>query len=350
MNNDYSGLANWLAKDMEDAREWVINFTSDQVNTIDCALNSVQKAGISFTEMTKNNFVLDGFDNLINEVRERLENGRGVVVLRGFPALNYNKEQLRLIYWGLGLYLGTAVSQSSKGDLLGDVMDFGSDFNSATGRGYMSKQELGFHSDTSDVVALMVLRIAKSGGVSKICSAVAVRNEIAKTRPDLLMELYEPAYWSWKGQEASGQAPYYQQPIYSEHKGKFSARNIPPHIITAHQEHPELGPLSPKLIEAMTLINELASDPRFYFGMLFQPGDIQLLNNHVTMHSRTEFEDYPEPELKRHLLRMWLSMPNTRELSPLMSAIYQDQSSGAVRGGFPSQTGLYSFETVAAKD
>lgn len=350
MNNDYNGPANWLAEDMNDPAQWVINFTPAHISAIDQALRKVQQAGIGFPEMSTQTFVLQGFDELISEVRERLENGRGVVVLRGFPALNYNKEQLRLIYWGLGLYLGTAVSQSNKGDLLGDVMDFGNDFNSSTGRGYMSKQELGFHSDTSDVVALMVLRVAKSGGMSKICSAVAVRNEIAKTRPDLLEVLYQPAYWSWKGQEAPGERAYYQQPIYSEHNGKFAARNIPPHIVTAHQEHTELGPLPPKLLEAMKLINALANEPRFYFGMLFQPGDIQLLNNHITMHSRTEFEDYPAPELKRHLLRMWLSMPNTRELSPLMSAIYQNQRGGAVRGGFPSRTGGYSFETVAAKD
>ena len=81
-----------------------------------------------------------------------------------------------------------------------------------------------------------------------------------------------------------------------------------------------------------------------------EPGDIQLLNNHVTLHSRTEFEDWPEEDRKRHLLRMWLSMPNTRELSPLMGAIYQDQRGGTVRGGFPSRTGAHSFETVKAQD
>ena len=100
----------------------------------------------------------------------------------------------------------------------------------------------------------------------------------------------------------------------------------------------------------MALINELAESPEFHFSMMFEPGDIQFLNNHVTLHSRTAFEDFPEPERKRHLLRMWLSPPNSRELSPSMGAIYRDQSSGAVRGGFPSRTGRHSFETVQAQD
>lgn len=350
MTDDYTGKSNWLAADMQDQSKWIIPLTGQQIDALDLALRAALAAGATMATLNRNNFVLRYFDGLISDVQERLENGHGVVVLRGFPALNYTKDELRMLYWGLGLYLGTAVSQSSKGDLLGDVMDFGSDVNSATGRGYMSSQGLGFHSDTSDVVALMVLRAAKTGGLSKICSAVAVRNEIARTRPDLLDVLHQPFNWSWKGQEVPGQTPYYQQPIYSEHQGKFCSRHIPPHILVAPEQSPELPAVTAQQIEAMKLINTLANDERFHFCMMFEPGDIQLLNNHVTYHSRTEFEDYPESDRKRHLLRMWLSVPNSRELSPLMSAIYRDQRTGAVRGGFPSRTGQHSFETVAAKD
>ena len=347
MTDAYHGNANWLAEDMKDPAQWIIRLSDRQIVALNYALRTAQKAGITIDRLTKETFPLTEFDALIPEVLDRLENGRGVVVLRGFPALNYEKEELRLLYWGLGLYLGTAVSQSSKGDLLGDVKNFGSDVNSATGRGYMSKQGLGFHTDTSDVVALMVLRAAKSGGVSMICSSVAIRNEIAHTRPDLLEVLYQPFYWSWKGQEALGESPYYQQPIYSEHEGKFSSRNIATHILAAHEHFKELPPLPAAQLEALKLINTLANDARFHFGMLFEPGDIQLLNNHITYHARTEFEDFAEEKRKRHLLRMWLSVPNSRSLSPQMSAIYQDQRAGAVRGGFPSRTGQYSYETLA---
>jgi hypothetical protein len=350
MQNDYNGPANWIAQDMKDIAAWAIYISEPQIAELDRNLRAAQKAGITIDVLTKDTFPLAEFEGLIPEIHDRLENGSGVVVLRGFPALKYNKDELRLIYWGLGLHLGTAVSQSSDGDFLGDVRDFGSDVNAATGRGYKSNQELGFHSDTSDVVVLMVLRVAKSGGLSKIASAVAVRNEIARTRPDLLEVLYKPMYWSWKGQEAPGEPNYYTQPIYSEHNGKFCCRQIPPHILAAHETNPELGPVPKEQIEAMRLINTLATDPRFHFGMLFEPGDIQLLNNHVALHSRTEFEDYAEEDRKRHLLRMWLSMANTRELSPLMSTIYRDQTAGAVRGGFPARNGQRSFATVKAKD
>lgn len=346
----YHGKSNWLAADMVNPNEWIIQLSDVQIADLDNALRSVKAVGLTIDRLTKHNFPLQVFDKLVPEIQDRLENGRGVVVLRGLPAENYSKDDLRLMYWGMGLHLGTAVSQSSKGDLLGDVRDFGSSPHTATGRGYMSSLGLGFHTDTADIVALMVMRAAKSGGLSMICSSVAIRNEIAATRPDLLELLYQPAYWSWKGQEAPGESPYYQQPIYSEHAGKFSCRHVIPHILVAHENFKELGPVPEKLVEAMMLINTLANDPRFHFGMMFKPGDIQLLNNHVTYHARTEFEDFPEEDRKRHLLRMWLSMPNTRALSPLMSGIYQDQTAGAVRGGFPSHTGAYSFETVQAQD
>ncbi len=346
----YDNPAAWLAADLADPVEWIIQLTADNIADLDRAMRSSLAAGVSLAELTRENFPLSSFDALVHEILDRLENGRGLVVLRGFPALDYDKDQLRRIYWGFGLHIGTAVSQSSQGDLLGDVMNFGADVNSTTGRGYMSKQELGFHTDTADVVALMVLRAAKSGGLSLIASSVAIRNEIARTRPDLLEVLYAPFNWSWKGQQAEGERPYYQQPIYSDHDGKFAARDIKTHIFSAHQDHPELGPLSPRQLEAMQLVDTLARDPKFHFSMMFKPGDIQLLNNHVTYHSRTAFDDFDAPDRKRHLLRMWLSVPNSRALSPAMSPIYRDQRAGALRGGFPSRTGAHSFATVLARD
>lgn len=342
--------ANWLAADMKDPAAWVIQLTQAQVADLDNALRAAQAGQVPIDKLTKQSFPLKVVNTLVPEIQERLENGRGLVVLRGLPAEQYSRDELRLMYWGLGLYLGTAVSQSSKGDLLGDVRNFGQDIHSATGRGYMSKQGLGFHTDTADVVALIVMRAAKSGGRSMICSSVAIRNEIAATRPDLLEVLYQPMYWSWKGQEAPGESPYYQQPVYSEHEGKFSSRSIATHVFAAHENFPELGALPENQREAIMYLNQLANDERFHFGMMFEPGDIQLLNNHVTYHARTEFEDFPEEDRKRHLLRMWLSMPNTRTLSPLMSAIYQNQQGGAVRGGFPSRSGTHSYTTAQAQD
>lgn len=350
MPEPYDIPAAWIPSDLADPNEWIIRLTDEQIHDIDAAMRATTADGLPLADLTKENFPIPSFDAIVPDILERLENGRGLVVIRGFPALDYDKDQLRRIFWGIGLHIGTGVSQSDRGDLLGDVKNIGEDPYSTTGRGYTSNVKLGFHTDSADIVALMVLRAAKSGGLSLIASSVSIRNELARTRPDLLAELYKPMYWSWKGYEAPGETPYYTAPIYSDHKGKPGARDIKTHIWTAYKDHPELGELTPLQNEAMMTVNAMAEDPKFHFSMMFEPGDIQLLNNHVTYHSRTAFEDHEEEDKKRHLLRMWLSVPNSRELSPLMSAIYQDQSAGAVRGGFPSRTGTYSFETVQAKD
>jgi hypothetical protein len=64
-----------------------------------------------------------------------------------------------------------------------------------------------------------------------------------------------------------------------------------------------------------------------------QPGDILLLNNWVTLHRRTAFEDDDDPAKRRHLLRLWLAMPNSRPISPLFLENYGATAAGAVRGG-----------------
>jgi hypothetical protein len=119
--------------------------------------------------------------------------------------------------------------------------------------------------------------------------------------------------------------------------------------VRAHIDNAQKIPGAPRLsstqIEAIDLVRDLAESEKFNFKFMFEPGDIQLLNNHVTLHSRTEFVDFEEPEHKRHLLRMWLSVPNSRSLSKLMSPIFKNQIGGTVRGGFPALTEEYIYET-----
>lgn len=334
----------WFPEDLADTDRWIHVLTAAEKADIDTALRAAQEQDRTFGTLTKEAFPLEVLPATLQLTLDRIENDLGLFVLRGLPVQQYTKDELRLIYWGVGLHMGTAVSQSSKGDFLGDVRNAGDKVDATKGRGYMSKDLLGFHTDTADVVALLVLRTAQSGGLSMFCSSVAIRDEIAATRPDLHEVLSQPFFWSWKGQEADGELPYYQQPIFTEAGGRFSSRWIGTHILAA-QEFPDVPRLTPQQLEAMTLVNALANDPRFHSSMMFEPGDFQFLNNHVTYHARTEFVDWAEPDQRRHLLRMWLAVPNSRPLSEGMTAIYRDPSGGAVRGGFPSRVEQPVYET-----
>jgi hypothetical protein len=338
----------WLAADAQsDPNRWIHHFTEQELKDLDHALQTTLKKHKGCDTMTKEDFPLGSSEKPLQQVLEHLENDMGLFVLRGIPASKYTKAEMRMMYWGIGQHLGVAVSQSGNGDVLGDVKNFGDNIHpsSTTGRGYMSRVHLSFHTDSSDIVGLMVLQVAKSGGLSMICSSLAVRNEIARRRPDLLKVLYEDFYWTWKGNPPPGAGPYYKIPIFSEEGGRFSCRYIPPHIFTA-QDFPELPRLTEQQKEAIKLVGEVANDERFHFAMMFEPGDIQLLNNHITMHARTEFQDGDTEETKRHLLRIWISPPNSRKLSSDVVDFYRDQRPGCVRGGFPSQVGKFVYETA----
>lgn len=339
--------ANWRGPEMLRRTDWIHQVSDSEAAEIRDALKRAQARGVGLADISRENFVLPKFGEALAHSLRLLEDGPGLSILRGLPVEGLSKDDMRLMYFGFGRYLGTPVSQSSGGDLLGDVRDFGSDIAAPNGRGYKSRQQLSYHTDSCDVVGLLVLRVGKVGGLSIIASSTAVHNEIARRRPDLLDVLYQPLPWSWNGQEPPGESPWYLQPLFSMHNGKISCRYIRMQILNS-QRFDDAPRLTPEQREAMALFDSIASSDAFRFTMMFEPGDMQLLNNHVMLHSRTSFEDWPEEDRKRHLLRMWLSVPNSRELSPAMGAIYRDQRAGAVRGGFPSRTGQHHYRTLDA--
>ena len=339
--------ADWRGPQLLAHPEWLYQLDANEVSEIELALAHARSRGATLDTLTREDFPLERFPRRVDQMRTQLDQGCGLFVARGFPAQQHDVASLRMIYWGLGLYMGSAVSQSGEGDVLGDVRDLKVDLSGPRGRGYKTKAELEYHTDSCDVVALLVLRTAKSGGLSMIASSVAIHNEIARRRPDLLAVLYQPFHWSLQSQQREGEAPTYIQPVFTFHQGHFACRYIRTHIKSA-QRYPDVPRLTEAQIEALDLLDQLANDPAFHFSMMFEAGDLQVLNNHVTLHARTGYEDYAEPDRRRHLLRMWLSMPTTRPLSPLLGRIYPEQRAGAVRGGFPSRTGARVFETSEA--
>jgi len=344
MYQTIQGPYNWKAADVEANQSWVHHFTPAERAEIDAALRHALARNRTLETLRADDFPLPTVSGLFAQGREQLENGIGMQLYRGIDVTPYSKDELRLMYWGLGLHLGTPVSQSMHGDVLGDVRNQNTDLDGPQGRGYTTNRELNCHTDSCDVVGLFVMRTAKSGGASHLASSVAIHNEMLRQRPDLLEAMYEPFYWSWQGQEPEGAQPWYPQPIFSTWRGKFSCRYVRTHVISA-QRYEEVPRLTERQLEAIELFTALSRNPEYSYSMMFEPGDLQLLNNHVTLHARTAFEDFTEPDRRRHLLRMWLSVPNSRELNPQLGYIYRNLSGGTVRGGFPSRTGRLIHET-----
>jgi Taurine catabolism dioxygenase TauD, TfdA family len=318
-----TGDSVWTADEMRDSKRWIYDVTPRDVENMDRALAHVHTNNLRLP-FGKADFPLGDFAETMHELLHEMEDGSGVVLMRGIPVEKYGLENSRLVYWGLGQHLGYALAQTPRAELLIDVKDTGGDqYKDPTVRGYHTDRRLPFHNDQGDVVGLLCIRGAKAGGLSCIASAAAVHNEILRTRPDLLEILYQPYYSDIRGEQPKGRKPYYAEPRFTMWNGKLFCQHGRTYIDSA-QRFPEVPRLTPQMIEAMELIDKLANGDRYRLDMDFHPGDIQFLNNRVVVHSRTDFQDYAEPERKRHLLRLWLRTPGYDTLPAFFKPRFED--------------------------
>jgi hypothetical protein len=327
------GPSAWFAADMRArAAEWTCRLSPTEVAEIETALRAVQARGLDIAEITREDFPLPTLGPVLDRLRADVLDGRGFVLLRGVPVEDRPIAESAAIYWGIGAYFGSARSQNAKGHLLGHVYDLGgSSATDPTIRSYATSERQNFHIDRCDVVALLCLRRAKSGGLSAIASSMAVHNVMLARRPDLLDRLYRPLPVDRRGEVPEGKAPFYLAPVFNPHAGTLSVLYSRLHIGSS-QRFPEARRLSPEDIEALDMLGALAGDPELCLDMNFMPGDIQFLHNHTILHARTGYEDWPEAERKRHLLRLWLAPPGARALPPVFAECYGGIAPGD-RGG-----------------
>jgi hypothetical protein len=215
--------------------------------------------------------------------------------------------------------------------VLGHVRDLGRSSADPNARIYQTRERQTFHTDSCDIVGLMCLKTAKQGGLSALVSAVTIYNEIRRLRPDLLPALFAPIETDRRGEVPAGAKPYFRIPVLSWHAGLLSVIYQRQYIESARR-FPDVAPLTPRQTEALDLFDALANDARLNMHMEFRPGDIQLVHNHMLLHDRTAFEDWPEPARKRHLLRLWLAPPDARPLPPVFAERYGSVVPGE-RGG-----------------
>lgn len=337
----------WKGADLQHSTEWIRPFSQLELEEIDCALQGVKRLGLAWVDIAREDFPLPNFGQAIAAIAQELETGRGMILLRGLP-LAYAPEDLRTVYWGIGTHLGTAVSQGGRGELLGVVEDEGKDVDVTKRRGSKTAGSLPFHADRCDVVGLLCVRKAKSGGLSRVASAAAIHNEVLRRRPDLIDVFYADWYNSRQGDEAAGESRAYPKPIFAFCDGHFTGLFSPAYIRSA-QQYPEVPRLTARQEEALELFGTLADE--LELNMAFEPGDIQLLNNHLIYHARTNYVDHEEKDRKRLLLRLWLSVPGSRPLPQGYELLFGDTEAGALRGGVPSREGWrYVTEYRSAKN
>lgn len=250
-----------------------------------------------------------------------LRDGPGFVRVRNFPIEELTEHQIAHAYLGLAALLGTPVGQDRDGNTITHIRDEGMPAG-PTVRKYRTNLPQDFHSDGSDLVGLLCLHPAKSGGESRIASAHAVYNEMLRRDPQLLEVMYAPMPWSRNGEQGPGEQPYFELAPITDIGGIPRIFFIAWYIRDS-QQHRSAPRLTDGQLAALALVETIANDPLFHIEMEFRPGDVQLLNNTTVLHSREGYLDDDDPSLRRHLLRVWLTTD-----TPLANEL--------LRGGIPA--------------
>ncbi len=344
-----TGPSVWTGEEIKNSRRWIRDLTPGAVAELDAALKAVKSK--DWSEIRREDFPLPTMRPLLDGIADELENGSGIMKLRGFPVDRYDEDDLRRMYFGLGTHIGTPVFQNRTGELMRAIRDEGAhvgrtygETQDQTGGTFLSSYArtlttggLRFHTDRTDVVGLLCVRQARKGGVSTLASTPAIHNAILKKRPDLLDALFTDYWRSRFGEEGTGKdgAPTtrrtaYPLPIFGVRDGKFTS-HYSLTFIEAAQMAPDVPKLTPDQKEAIDLL--MATAQELCFEMTLEAGDLQLINSHVTYHGRTPFEDDFEAGQSRLLLRIWLTMANNRPLPEGHEILWRNIEPGQPRGG-----------------
>jgi len=324
------GPSAWYGPDMAARGDWIEHLSDAEIAEIDAAAARLADAEVDIPSIRRQDFPLPTLAPRLRRILEEVLNGRGFVLLRRLPVERWSRRRAATAFFGLGAHLGSARSQNAQGHVLGHVKDLGQTSSDPNVRIYQTRERQGYHTDSCDVVGLLCLQPAKAGGFSSLVSSVTIFNEMRRRRPDLLPCLFEPIETDRRGEVPEGQQAYFQIPVFNWFAGLLSAVYQRKYIDSARRF---VGtPLTRQQQEALDLFDALADDPKLCMSMEFRTGDVQLVHNHTLLHDRTAFEDWPEPERKRHLLRLWLAPPEARPLPPVFAERYGSITPGD-RGG-----------------
>ncbi|MGD0107171.1 MAG: TauD/TfdA family dioxygenase [Rhodopila sp.] len=344
--------AAWTVDDLQADGTWIFELDDRARRDLTAAARCATDPAKALLDYWREDFDLGSAWPLIAASLREVRDGTGFAILRGMPRDGLTAEEFELLTWAIGLHTGVARPQGKSSQFLSAVRDAGTAYRTGKGRGYSSNADLDFHTDSADIVLLTCYNVARAGGMSMVSSSVTAHNVLMAERPDLAELLHLPFHFSRQQEEAPDEAPSYPNPVYDERDGLlFSKWNR--NRLRSAQAIDGVPTLTARQHEAVDLLDEILRRPSVMHSMYLRPGDMQILNNHVTLHSRTEFEDHDDPVLKRCLFRLWLAPPDGVALPESWLPAYRSVAPGTVRGGIVGQAyddSRRAFEVRQAAD
>ena len=302
----------WRPSQFTADTSWLHIFTDQQVVEMRNAVADWRARGLTFDAIHSVEEQLPSLVPLMQTAKDELAT-RGFLLLRGLPVREFSDQESATLYWAIGKLLGRGTTQNAAAEFLCSVTDRGVKFgysrgtNEQNARGYQSRADLNFHCDPTDVVALLCLRKALSGGMSAIVSSETIYNIIAEEAPQHLPILTRGFPYDRKNENFSTEEPITTRiPVFKRQGDRMSCRYARSYINGAAEKLAE--PLTAEEVAALDYFDTVARRSDIVLHMAFEPGDIQLVNNFTTLHGRTSYVDHPNPEQRRFLYRLWLML------------------------------------------
>ena len=303
----------WNAASFKTSADYSLGLTDDERAELVAAVRALPDPTTPQTTGPAQ-FALERLSPRLKAAYDEVRSGRGFVVLRGLPVDDLSKDEFVAAVWGVGTHFGTALSQNTSGDLIGHVVDATAE--DATPRMYRSNLELRPHNDITAMISLACWHKSETGGASVIVSAVTVHDALCRHHPEVLAPLYRGFHYHQVGEEASGEPPVTRQrvPLFAVRNGQLSSRYLRSNLVAGHRALDM--PLTDEEIAALNMFDAVATAPENRLAFFLERGDMIVINNYTVMHARTSFKNYPEPERKRHLVRLWMDRPDFRDIPP----------------------------------
>ena len=325
----------WRGSEVAGIDDFAVDMDPSACATLEEAALRLATEGVDPVEVGPDDLPLGGLGSTIEAVRDEVLAGSGMVLLRGFPVDRLSGDGIAMFFWGIGLRLGRAVSQSVMGDRLGRVVDV-TDVDPHA-RAYRNRTELTPHSDPTDLLAFLCIVPAAEGGESRFVSSATVHEEIRAARPDLLEHLYRGFHYHRFGEQEEGSDPVtpWRVPVYSVCDGLLSCRFVKEYVEMAADDQNPAVEITAAEREALDLFEATTQSTDLRIAFTLQPGEAIIANNYTVLHARTAFTS--NPDRRRELLRLWMAADPTRPVVQEV-AIY-DRAYHGGEAGVPPQPG-----------
>jgi len=329
----------WTAAQLQADSAWIHTLDTTQKAECLAALEHTHVRGLAIEEIEPDMFPLPTLGEVLDGVIDQIEGGRGVTLLRGVPIEGLSMPDIERLFWGLASHMGYPEPQDASGKRLHHVRaaHVFSDEASATAaflggtlRGYQTNVELDFHGDGSDALFFLCVQDAMTGGLSRVVSVGQAFNSLLAADPELAIVLQQDFHFDARG-ELGPERPFQTAPVLTDHAGQLNILYKRGYIELA-QRLDGVAPLTPLQRRALDALDAALNDPNHVHTFRMEPGDIQIASNHAVLHARTTFEEWPDPERKRHMLRIWSTLRrNRRPLPPAYRSTREFAASHARR-------------------